>query len=314
MFSASACNGSNNGSGAWQRKQYGAGSGEREESDDPLYDAVKLGLDNAGNTVLGRNSSSDGQYEYGKPGWYRDTGMGRSERLFMTQTGDTTEYTLSVKGTFTGFQFLDFDNPGNNKNPGYDSKLSQYTEDTPTDVYYIQKDGAWAYYLDADGTTAVPDLPKTETTFLLVGNIPGMAWDPSAKPNFVKSIENENVYSITLNAVPAGKYQYKILEDAATEGWNKPWAQNSDNLSLNLNAPADVTLSLDKTDKTKETKVNIAYIKDLVVEVPAQIQKGVTMELPVTGTYYGDDGNVQNGVSVTYTAKTEGITLMVTKF
>lgn len=234
---------------------------------------------------------------------------GGAKGFFMTQTGDTTEYTLSVKGTFTGFQFLDFDNPGNNKNPGYDSKLSQYTEDTPTDVYYIQKDGAWAYYLDADGTTAVPDLPKTETTFLLVGNIPGMAWDPSAKPNFVKSSENENIYSITLNAVPAGKYQYKILEDAATKGWDKPWVQNNDNLSLNLNAPADVTLSLDKTDKTKETKVNIAYIKDLVVEVPAQIQKGVTMELPVTGTYYGDDGNVQNGVSVTYTAKTEGITL-----
>ena len=46
MFSASACNGSNNGSGALRRKQYGAGDGEREESDDPLYDAVKLGLDN----------------------------------------------------------------------------------------------------------------------------------------------------------------------------------------------------------------------------------------------------------------------------
>lgn len=237
------------------------------------------------------------------PGW------GGAKAFFMTRADDTTEYTLSVKGTFTGFQFLDFKNTGNNINPGYNSKLSQYTEDTPTDVYYIQKDGQWDYYLDADGTTSVPDLLKTETTFLLVGNIPGMAWDPGAKPNFVKSIENENIYSITLNAVPAGKYQYKILEDAATEGWNKPWAQNSDNLSLNLNAPADVTLSLDKTDKTKETKVNIAYIKDLVVEVPAQIQKGVTMELPVTGTYYGDDGNVQNGVSVTYTAKTEGITL-----
>ena len=234
---------------------------------------------------------------------------GGAKGFFMTQTGDTTEYTLSVKGTFTGFQFLDFDNPGNNKNPGYDSKLSQYTEDTPTDVYYIQKDGQWDYYLDATGTTSVPDLPKTETTFLLVGNIPGMAWDPSAKPNFVKSIENENIYSITLNAVPAGKYQYKILEDAATKGWDKPWAQNNDNLSLNLNAPADVTLSLDKTDETKEIKVDIAYIEDLVVEVPAQIQKGVTMELPATGTYYGGDGNVQNGVSVTYTAKTEGITL-----
>lgn len=240
------------------------------------------------------------------PGW------GEAKGFFMSKgnvAGDTTEYTLSVKGTFTGFQFLDFANTGNTVNPAYDSKISQYTEDTPTDVYYIQKDGQWDYYLDATGTTSVPDLPKTETTFLLVGNILGMAWDPSAKPNFVKSIENENIYSITLNAVPAGKYQYKILEDAATKGWDKPWAQNNDNLSLNLNAPADVTLSLDKTDETKETKVDIAYIEDLVVEVPAQIQKGVTMELPATGTYYGGDGNVQNGVSVTYTAKTEGITL-----
>ena len=46
------------------------------ESDDPLYDAVKLGLDNAGNTVLGWNSNSDGQYEYGKCGRYKDTGLG----------------------------------------------------------------------------------------------------------------------------------------------------------------------------------------------------------------------------------------------
>lgn len=259
-----------------------------------------------GTYAVSGNTNTDSTEGTEIPGW------GGAKGFFMSKgnvAGDTTEYTLSVKGTFTGFQFLDFANTSNTVNPAYDSKLSQYTEDTPTDVYYIQKDGAWAYYLDVKGIEAVPDLPKTETTFLLVGNIPGMAWDPSAKPNFVKSIENENIYSITLNAVPAGKYQYKILEDAATKGWDKPWAQNNDNLSLNLNAPADVTLSLDKTDKTKETKVNIAYIKDLVVEVPAQIQKGVTMELPVTGTYYGDDGNVQNGVSVTYTAKTEGITL-----
>ena len=259
-----------------------------------------------GTYAVSGNTNTDSTEGTEIPGW------GGAKGFFMSKgnvAGDTTEYTLSVKGTFTGFQFLDFANTSNTVNPAYDSKLSQYTEDTPTDVYYIQKDGAWAYYLDADGTTVVPDLPKTETTFLLVGNIPGMAWDPSAKPNFVKSIENENIYSITLNAVPAGKYQYKILEDAATKGWDKPWAQNNDNLSLNLNAPADVTLSLDKTDETKETKVDIAYIEDLVVEVPAQIQKGVTMELPVTGTYYGGDGNVQNGVSVTYTAKTEGITL-----
>ena len=249
--------------------------------------------------VTGNTNGSDGTEI---PNW-------NAKGFFMTQVGDTTEYTLSVKGTFIGFQFLDFDNTGNNKNPGYDPKLSQYTEDKPTDVYYIQKDGKWDYYRDAEGKEAVPDLMKTETTFLLVGTLPGMAWDQSAKPNFVKSNENENVYSITLKAVPAGKYLYKILEDAATEGWNKPWAHNDGNLSLDLKAPADVTLSLDKTDETKKTEVVIKYIEDLVVEVPAQIQKGVTMELPTTGTYYGNDGNVHNGVSVTYTAKTEGITL-----
>lgn len=93
------------------------------------------------------------------PGW------GGAKGFFMSKgnvVGDTTEYTLSVKGTFTGFQFLDFANTGNTVNPAYDNKLSQYTEDTPTDVYYIQKDGARAYYLDADGTTAVPDLPTPE--------------------------------------------------------------------------------------------------------------------------------------------------------
>ena len=259
-----------------------------------------------GTYAVSGNTNTDSTEGTEIPGW------GGAKGFFMSKgnvAGDTTEYTLSVKGTFTGFQFLDFANTGNTVNPGYDKKLSQYTNDTPTDVYYIQKDGKWDYYLDAEGKEAVPDLPKTETTFLLVGDIPGMAWDPGAKPNFVKSSENENIYSITLNAVPAGKYQYKILEDAATEGWSKPWAQNNDNLSLNLSAPANVTLSLDKTDETKKTKEDIVYIEDLVVEVPAQIQKGVTMELPATGTYYGGDGNVQNGVSVTYTAKTEGITL-----
>ena len=44
------------------------------------------------------------------PGW------GGAKAFFMTRADDTTEYTLSVKGTFTGFQFLDFKNTGNNIN------------------------------------------------------------------------------------------------------------------------------------------------------------------------------------------------------
>lgn len=139
----------------------------------------------SGNTVSG-NANTENVDGTEIPGW------GGAKGFFMSKgnvVGNTTEYTLSVKGTFAGFQFFDFGNTDNTVK-AYDSKLSQYTAATPTDVYYILKDGTGAYYLDAEGKEAVPDLPKTETTFLLVGNIPGMAWDPSAKPNFVKSIEN----------------------------------------------------------------------------------------------------------------------------
>ena len=112
-----------------------------------------------GTYAVSGNTNTDSTEGTEIPGW------GGAKGFFMSKgnvAGDTTEYTLSVKGTFTGFQFLDFANTGNTVNPAYDSKLSQYTEDTPTDVYYIQKDGKGDYYLDADGTTAVPDLPTPE--------------------------------------------------------------------------------------------------------------------------------------------------------
>ncbi len=112
-----------------------------------------------GTYAVSGNTNTDSTEGTEIPDW------GGAKGFFMSKgnvVGDTTEYMLSVKGTFTGFQFLDFANTGNTVNPAYDSKLSQYTEDTPTDVYYIQKDGAWAYYLDAKGIIDVPDLPTPE--------------------------------------------------------------------------------------------------------------------------------------------------------
>lgn len=232
-----------------------------------------------------------------------------------TNTKGDKDYYLTVKTDATGFQFLDFQNTGNTKNPANDAKLTQYTGDTPTNVYYITKDGgkSFEYYLDADGNTPVPELPKTETTFLLVGTLPGTGWDEKATPNFVKSETNENEYSISLKNVPAKTYEYKILEDAALNGWSKPWApgSNSDNILLEVKAPADITMKLDKTDKDKNTVVTISYIKTLDVETPAQVEKGVDIALPATGTYYAGDtqGSKNEGVDVTYTAVSKGITV-----
>lgn len=231
-----------------------------------------------------------------------------------TNINGDKDYYLTVKSDTTGFQFLDYQNTGNTKNPSNDAKLTQYTGDTPTDVYYVAKDGSnFAYYLDPQGNTPVPDLPETETTFLLVGTLPGTGWDASATPNFVKSETNENEYSISIKNVPAKTYEYKILEDAALNGWNKAWAQGADgkNVQLEVKAPADITMKLDKTDKDKNTDVTISYIKTLDVKTPAQVEKGVDIALPATGTYYAGDtqGSKNEGVNVTYTAVSEGITV-----
>ena len=247
------------------------------------------------------------------PGWGGVKAYFFSEGTATNTNGDK-DYYLTVKSDTTGFQFLDFQNTGSTKNPANDAKLTQYTGDTPTDVYYIAKDGSnFAYYLDAEGNTPVPDLPETETTFLLVGTLPGTGWDASATPNFVKSETNENEYSISLKNVQAKTYEYKILEDAALNGWSKAWAQGAGggNVQLEVKAPADITMKLDKTDVNKNTEVTVNYIKALDVETPAQVEKGVDIALPAMGTYYAGDaqGSKTEGVDVTYTAVSEGITV-----
>ena len=263
-------------------------------------------------TIEVRNDANNGKSTE-IPGWGGAKGYFFSEGT--TNTKGDKDYYLTVKTDTTGFQFLDFQNTGNTQKPANNAKLTQYTGDTPTDVYYITKDGgkSFEYYLDAEGNTPVPDLPETETTFLLVGTLPGTGWEASATPNFVKSETNENEYSISIKNVPAKTYAYKILEDAALNGWNKAWAQGADgkNVQLEVKAPADITMKLDKTDADKKTDVTISYIKALDVETPAQVEKGVDVALPATGTYYAGDeqGSKTEGVDVTYTAVSKGITV-----
>lgn len=80
---------------------------------------------------------------------------------------------------------------------------------------------------------------------------------------------------------------------------------------MEVKAPADITMKLDKTDADKKTDVTISYIKTLDVKTPTQVEKGVDIALPATGTYYAGDikGSKTEGVDVTYTAVSKGITV-----
>ena len=126
-----------------------------------------------------------------------------------TNTNGDKDYYLTVKTDAKGFQFLDFNNTANTKNPANDAKLTQYTGDTPTDVYYIAKDGSnFAYYLDAEGKTPVPELPETETTCDLTINYKSTLGDDVAA----------YIYQGSNN--PAGKWPGKTMTAAeGHEGW-----------------------------------------------------------------------------------------------
>ena len=93
------------------------------------------------------------------------TGWGGAVGQLFTQDSETNFWSLTLKGDFTGFQFLDYTNPSSNTaGAGFVSSMSQYTGDTPTDLYYVYKDGTYGWYLDAAGTTPMPIPEYTNLT------------------------------------------------------------------------------------------------------------------------------------------------------
>lgn len=159
------------------------------------------------------------------PGWGVE-GYFFSEGTATNTNGDK-DYYLTVKTDAKGFQFLDFQNTGNIKNPANDAKLTQYTGNTPTNVYYITKDGgkSFEYYLDAEGKTPVPELPGTETTCDLTINYKSTLGDDVAA--YIHKDGNEQT----------GKWPGKTM--TAAEG-HKGWYT----MHLTLNNSTDYTLIL----------------------------------------------------------------------
>lgn len=78
------------------------------------------------------------------------TGWEDAVGQLLTADKDGKFYSVTLNGNFTGFQFLDYADPSKNTaGQGFVSTMKSYTGDTPTDIYYICKDGNWGWYLDA---------------------------------------------------------------------------------------------------------------------------------------------------------------------
>lgn len=169
------------------------------------------------------------------PGWGGAKGYFFSKGTATNTKGDI-DYYLTVKTDAKGFQFLDFNNTANTKNPANDAKLTQYTGDTPIDVYYIAKDGSnFAYYLDAEGKTPVPELPGTQTTCDLTINYKSTLGDKVAA--YIYQETNE----------PVGKWPGKTMTAAkGHEGWYT--------MHLTLDNSTDYTLILNNKGQGEELK------------------------------------------------------------
>lgn len=106
------------------------------------------------------------------------TGWGEAVGQILTQDKGGDFYSVTLQGNFTGFQFLDYDTPSQNTNgQGFVSTMKAYTDETPTDLYYICKDGNWGWYLDAAGTEA---LKEPELVYLTMHIKPETKWSKPA--------------------------------------------------------------------------------------------------------------------------------------
>ena len=75
-------------------------------------------------------------------------------------------YSITLKGDFGGFQFLDMSNPNNNTGgKGYSSYMTQYKAATPQDLYYQEATGKW--FLEADYKTELSE-PADATKYHVV--------------------------------------------------------------------------------------------------------------------------------------------------
>lgn len=234
------------------------------------------------------------------PGWEGAIGT------FLTEeTGGWFKVTLKGTG-LQGFQFFDFEAPNAEQVKPYVSTMANYTEETPTDLYYNSANGG-AWYLSwsqDEGYSNPMPLPAYTVTLAGEPGLAGSSWDPSDANNNFKQVDDTSKYTITYEGVAPGTYKYQILEN---NSWNHGFGASGNHV-LEVLAPANVTFTVDKDNRSNAEEIVFDYIEGIDVKT-SPLLKGGTLTLEAK--YYDGDSTTPITEGITFATKeaVEGVTI-----
>ena len=250
-------------------------------------------------------SNGDTEHAF-RPSTWGTTGD-KYPTLLADQTNNGWGY-VEISGTIDGLQFV------NKEGKEYKCWNAQIANEGHEEAYFDPSVEKW--YTSAEKTTEIK-AAEIKNTFTLAGDsglTGNSSWDAKDERNvLVQDGSDTNKFSITFHDVAKGTYSYKILQDPENCGWDKPWGSGSGsggNRSVTIEAPSDVTFTIDLTDTSKNVEVSQKKLKKLVVD-NGNISKGKTKELKTSAKYYDGTSADANDVNVSYRLKEEiaGVTL-----
>lgn len=140
----------------------------------------------------------------------------------LTSEGDHW-YKITLKGDFSGFQFLDFGNPnsGNTGGKGYDANIAYCTESTATNLYskWGEETGYEVnWYLDASYETSIESLAPSDA---ITSSVITMHFQNSDNWDAVSAYFTEGgSWSAIKGYTAAAQWPgVSIASDSANEGW-----------------------------------------------------------------------------------------------
>lgn len=164
----------------------------------------------------------------------------------------------TVSGKVTGMQFV------NKNGTAYNCWNNQIAVLGCTEAYYVPSENKW--YKDSAKSEEVKEA-EVRNIFVLAGaeKLAGSGWNLSDANNvFTQDENNEKLFSLTRKNVPAGTYEYKILQDPENKSWELPWG-SSENRTVTVEKKSDVTFTINLDDTDKGVTVSQKQVVDIKI-------------------------------------------------